>query len=285
MGRHADALTAARANIEAWSREIDGAGLDAIVINTSGCGTVVKDYGFMFRNDPLRVDAARIAALTLDISEFLTRIDYAPTAAATRPDRRLPFRLQPAARPKNHRRAEGNLLRRAGFTDKMEPAEPHICCGSAGTYNMLAKPDIAARLRTRKLAHLACHQADPDRRRQHGLRHTTVRRRHPGGAHGRAARLDGRRIRPRRHCHSVPLAMPARAAAAWRMRRWLFLLLITTPALARTACAGPGCPPSGKSAALDRLLDAPKAAPSARGGGRRSSSRSCSVCCRRDRRR
>ncbi len=93
LGRHAEAMTAARANIQAWSREIDGAGLDAIVINTSGCGTVVKDYGFLFRNDPMRADAARIAALTLDLSEFLTRIDYAPTrppCCTTRPKRRGP---------------------------------------------------------------------------------------------------------------------------------------------------------------------------------------------------
>lgn len=157
MGRHAAAMTAARANIEAWCREIDGAGLDAIVINTSGCGTVVKDYGFLFRNDPLRAEAERVAALTLDISEFLTRIDYAPTrdppglTVAYHAACSLQHGQKITAEPKN-------LLRRAGFTI-VEPAEPHICCGSAGTYNLL-QPEIATKLRTRKLTHL--HATRPD---------------------------------------------------------------------------------------------------------------------------
>jgi glycolate oxidase iron-sulfur subunit len=157
MGRHADAMTAARANIEAWSHEIDGNGLDAIIINTSGCGTVVKDYGFVFRNDPLREAAENVSALTLDVSEFLTRIDYAPTrpapglTVAYHSACSLQHGQQITAQPKT-------LLRRAGFA-VVEPAEPHICCGSAGTYNLL-QPDIAARLRARKLANL--HATQPD---------------------------------------------------------------------------------------------------------------------------
>jgi len=157
MGRHAEAMTAARTNIRAWSREIDGAGLDAIVINTSGCGTVVKDYGFLFRNDPLRADAARIAALTVDVSEFLTRIDYAPT----RPPPGLTVGYHSACSLQHGQKITAepkSLLRRAGFSI-VEPVEPHICCGSAGTYNML-QPELAARLRTRKLGHL--HATKPD---------------------------------------------------------------------------------------------------------------------------
>jgi len=157
MGRHADALTAARANIEAWCREIDGAGLDAIVINTSGCGTVVRDYGFLFRNDPLRADAERVAALTLDISELLIRIDYAPT----RPPPGLTVAYHAACSLQHGQKITAEpktLLRRAGFT-VVEPAEPHICCGSAGTYNLL-QPEIATRLRTRKLTYL--HATRPD---------------------------------------------------------------------------------------------------------------------------
>ena len=166
MGRHADAMTAARANIEAWCREIDGAGphatgsgaaglgaggLDAIVVNTSGCGTAVKDYGFVFRNDPLREDAERIAALALDVSEFLTRIDYAPTREP--PGLTVAYHAACSLQHGQGIIAEPKaLLRRAGFT-VVEPAEPHICCGSAGTYNLL-QPDIAARLRARKLGYL-----------------------------------------------------------------------------------------------------------------------------------
>ena len=157
MGRHDDGLASARANIEAWGREIDGEGLDAIVINTSGCGTVVKEYGFLFRNDPLQERATRIASLAVDVSEFLTRIGYAPT--------RLPAELTIAyhaacslqhgqkitAEPKA-------LLRQAGFRI-VEPVEQHICCGSAGTYNLL-QPEIATRLRARKLGNL--HATHPD---------------------------------------------------------------------------------------------------------------------------
>jgi glycolate dehydrogenase iron-sulfur subunit len=157
MGRHADAMTAARANILAWAREIDGAGLDAIVINTSGCGTVVKDYGFLFRNDPLRAEAERVAALTLDVSEFLARIGYVPTRAvpgltvAYHAACSLQHGQQVTAQPKS-------LLRGAGFT-VVEPAEPHICCGSAGTYNLL-QPEIATRLRARKLDYLRATKPD-----------------------------------------------------------------------------------------------------------------------------
>jgi glycolate oxidase iron-sulfur subunit len=166
MGRHAEAMAAARANIRAWSHEIDGAGLgggvaspgiDAILINTSGCGTVVKDYGFMFRNDPLRADAERVAALTLDVSEFLARIDYAPTRPA--PGLTVAYHAACSLQHGQKITAEPKtLLRRAGFT-VIEPGEPHICCGSAGTYNLL-QPEIAARLRSRKLAHL--HAVKPD---------------------------------------------------------------------------------------------------------------------------
>jgi glycolate oxidase iron-sulfur subunit len=165
MGHHAEAMEAARANIRAWSREVaspnapgpNSPSLDAIVINTSGCGTVVKDYGFLFRNDPLRVDAERIAALTLDISEFLTRLDYAPT----RPPPGLTVAYHSACslqHGQNITVEPKTLLRRAGFT-VVEPAEPHICCGSAGTYNML-QPDIADRLRTRKLENLRATKPD-----------------------------------------------------------------------------------------------------------------------------
>jgi len=84
MRQHASAMARARANIEAWSREIDEGGLDAVVINTSGCGTTVKDYGFMFRNEPSpwRERAATVSALAKDISEYLAGIDYAPVRPA-----------------------------------------------------------------------------------------------------------------------------------------------------------------------------------------------------------
>ena len=159
LGRHDEALANARANIEAWGKQIDGAGLDAVVVNASGCGTMVKDYGFLFRTaaEPLRRRAEQVAGLAVDISELLTRLTYAPTrdpaglTVAYHSACSLQHGQQVTAEPKA-------LLRRAGFT-VVEPVEPHICCGSAGTYNLL-QPEIAAQLRERKLANL--HATKPD---------------------------------------------------------------------------------------------------------------------------
>ena len=153
MGRHDAALAAARSNIRAWY----GGGFDAIVVNTSGCGTTLKDYGFMFRAEPERAEAENISGLACDISEYLERIGYEPTRAPT--GLRVAYHAacslqhgqQITAAPKN-------LLRRAGFS-VVEPTEPHLCCGSAGTYNLL-QPDIAARLRARKLQRLQATQPD-----------------------------------------------------------------------------------------------------------------------------
>ncbi len=159
MGRHTAAMASARANIAAWSEEIEREGLDAVVINASGCGTTVKDYGFMFRSEPepWRSQAARISELACDISEFLVRSGYAPTrdgpglTVAYHSACSLQHGQQVTTEPKA-------LLQRAGFT-VVEPWEAHICCGSAGTYNIL-QPEIAARLRERKLGNLRATDAD-----------------------------------------------------------------------------------------------------------------------------
>jgi glycolate oxidase iron-sulfur subunit len=154
MGQHDQAMTFARTNIEAWSRDIDRGGLDAVVINASGCGTTVKDYGFMFRNEPepIRSKAERISGLALDITQLLTRIGYAPTR--NKPGLTVAYHaacsLQHGQQITNEPKA---LLRKAGFR-VVEPPEGHMCCGSAGTYNML-QPEIANRLRARKLRNIA----------------------------------------------------------------------------------------------------------------------------------
>ena len=154
MGQHEQAMASARANIESWSQCGE---LDAIVVNASGCGTMVKDYGFLFRDDPARDRAERVATLACDISELLMRLDYAPTrepsglTVAYQAACSLQHGQQVTVEPKM-------LLRRAGFA-VVEPAEPHICCGSAGTYNLL-QPEIAGRLRARKLANLNATHAD-----------------------------------------------------------------------------------------------------------------------------
>jgi len=155
MGQHAVAMELARSNIAAWSQEE----LDAVVINASGCGTVVKDYGFMFRSEPEPWPdrAQQVSAHACDISEFLTRIGYAPTRAAAglTVAYHAACSLQHGQSVRDEPKA---LLRQAGFT-VVEPAESHICCGSAGTYNLL-QPAIAENLRARKLRNLGATQPD-----------------------------------------------------------------------------------------------------------------------------
>jgi glycolate oxidase iron-sulfur subunit len=152
MGRHEASHASARAAIAAWTAEADGEGLDAIVVNTSGCGTTVKDYGFMFRADPVWRDRAeRISSLAVDISELLTRLNYAPT----REPPRLTVAYHAACSLQHGQKITAEpkaLLRKAGFR-VVEPAEGHLCCGSAGTYNLL-QPEIATRLRARKLENI-----------------------------------------------------------------------------------------------------------------------------------
>ena len=150
MGREAAALAAARRNIDAWTRELDGNGLDAVVITASGCGTTIKDYGFMLRFDPDYAEkAARISALARDITEFLAELGAAAAGGPRPAGGRLSLRLLDAAWPEDHPRSRGSCLARAGFAVR-EPREGHLCCGSAGTYNIL-QPEIAARLRERKV--------------------------------------------------------------------------------------------------------------------------------------
>jgi glycolate oxidase iron-sulfur subunit len=158
MGRNAEAHTQAAAAIAAWTAEMDGEGLDAIVINTSGCGTVVKDYGFMFREDAvLAGDAARVSAITRDITEYLAATGLQPPAVAT--DLTVAYHAACSLQHgQNVIAAPKSLLQQAGFR-VVEPREAHLCCGSAATYNML-QPELAARLRDRKLANIERTQPD-----------------------------------------------------------------------------------------------------------------------------
>jgi glycolate oxidase iron-sulfur subunit len=165
IGRDAESHGFARRNIEAWSREIEGEGLDGIVITASGCGTTIKDYGFMFRMDPALADKAeRVSALAKDITEFALTLEL-PRREPMRLRRTREGRSEPfipvvayhSACSMQHgqqiREEPKRLLKQAGFTVKDVP-EGHICCGSAGTYNLL-QPELAGRLRDRKLANIA----------------------------------------------------------------------------------------------------------------------------------
>jgi len=157
MGKTGESHATAARNIRAWAAEMDGEGLDAIVINTSGCGTTVKDYGHMFAGDPLAADAARVSAISRDITEVLADLDITPTDAA--PSLRVAYHaacsLQHGQKITAHPKA---LLKRAGFTI-VEPRDPHLCCGSAGTYNLL-QPEISGQLKTRKVGTLEATRPD-----------------------------------------------------------------------------------------------------------------------------
>jgi glycolate oxidase iron-sulfur subunit len=158
LGREHDSLQFVRRNIDAWMHEIEGRGLDAILVTASGCGTMIKDYGFLLRNDPAyATNAARVAALTQDISEYLMQLGLNQPAK----DSGLVVAYQAACSLQHGQKVVSQpktLLAKAGFAVREVP-EGHLCCGSAGTYNML-QPEIAARLRDRKLANIATLKPD-----------------------------------------------------------------------------------------------------------------------------
>ena len=147
LGREHESSTQAKADIDAWTREIEAHGLDAIIVTASGCGTMLKDYGFMFRNDPAyAAKAARVSALARDITEVLADLPLTPT---TRNEHRVAYHSACSLQhgQKLHSLAP-DLLRKAGFT-VLDIPESHICCGSAGTYSLL-QPEMSTQLRDRK---------------------------------------------------------------------------------------------------------------------------------------
>ncbi|MCP4619752.1 MAG: glycolate oxidase subunit GlcF [Bradyrhizobium sp.] len=158
MGDDRDALSRARANVTVWQREAEQGGLDAILVTTSGCGTVVKDYGYLLREDrDYAAPAAKISALTKDISEYLAGIELKPSgqSGALKVAYHSACSLQHGQKITT---APKELLSKSGFVVKDVP-ESHLCCGSAGTYNIL-QPELAGRLRDRKVANIA--SVEPD---------------------------------------------------------------------------------------------------------------------------
>jgi glycolate oxidase iron-sulfur subunit len=170
MGKTSESHATAAKNITAWAREMDEGGLDAIVINTSGCGTTVKDYGHMFRNEPLAADAARVSGIARDVSEVLMELTggdwQAQTewAEVTKTPRMLEgmvvayhaaCSLQHGQQIKTHPKT---LLKKAGFAI-VEPKDSHLCCGSAGTYNLM-QPEISGQLKELKVKSLEAKNPD-----------------------------------------------------------------------------------------------------------------------------
>ncbi|MBI1421872.1 MAG: glycolate oxidase subunit GlcF [Gammaproteobacteria bacterium] len=156
MGRTSHSLAAAINNIHAWTRELNGEGLDAVVINTSGCGTVIKDYGFMLRDDPLAQEAAKISNLAKDISEVLSDI---PLDYRTVPELHVAYHATCSLQfGQRIRFTPKKLLKAAGFK-LIEPKDSHMCCGFAGMYHIL-QTEISQELKTRKVQALEAGSPD-----------------------------------------------------------------------------------------------------------------------------
>ena len=157
MGREAQALDSARRNVDVWTREIERGGLDAIIITASGCGTTIKDYGHMLRLDPAYADKAkRVSALARDVTEYLSTLDL---PVLERKD--LTVTYHSACSMQHGQKitmAPKVLLKNAGFTVR-DPAEGHLCCGSAGTYNIM-QPEISDKLKARKIRNLEATRPD-----------------------------------------------------------------------------------------------------------------------------
>jgi glycolate oxidase iron-sulfur subunit len=157
MGREAQALDSARRNVDVWTREIDKGGLDAIVITASGCGTTIKDYGHMLRLDPAYAEKAkRVSALAKDVTEYLSTLDL-----PVQDKKNLTVTYHSACSMQHGQKitmAPKILLKNAGFTVR-DPAEGHLCCGSAGTYNIM-QPEISEKLKARKVKNLEATRPD-----------------------------------------------------------------------------------------------------------------------------
>jgi glycolate oxidase iron-sulfur subunit len=152
MGMEEAAKDAARRNIDAWCAEIEKGDVKAIVLTASGCGTVVKDYGHLLRDDPVyAAKAAACSAITRDISEILADEDFSAISVPNHPSAGLAVAYHPAC-SLQHGQQLGDvpkrLLQAAGFEVRV-PSEAHLCCGSAGTYNIM-QPEIAGQLAARK---------------------------------------------------------------------------------------------------------------------------------------
>ncbi len=157
LNDQAGGLEQMRANIDAWWPLVSQ-GVEAIVMNASGCGVTVKEYGHLLRDDAAYADkAARISELTRDLSELLPDLVPALKPRLQRsPDAQQVVAFHPPCTLQHGQKLRGGVeqhLGALGFTVQVARNESHLCCGSAGTYSVL-NPEIATTLRDRKLGHL-----------------------------------------------------------------------------------------------------------------------------------
>ena len=158
IGMEKDAQAAAKKNIDAWLHEMEKGQVDAIIINASGCGTTVKDYGHMFKNDPVYAERAKIiSGMTKDVTEYLSTHDIGSPKRWSS----LKVAYHSACSMQHGQRITHQpktLLKNAGFT-VVDIPEGHLCCGSAGVYNIL-QPKIAGQLLERKAGHIKALRPD-----------------------------------------------------------------------------------------------------------------------------
>ncbi len=156
LGREGPARSQAQANVHAWEKAAEDGGLDAIVVNASGCGTTVKDYGWMLRDDPEWASRGEaISGLARDVTEIMAELGLKDPQPGFAGNGAPVVTYQSACSMQHGQQIKDppkDLLKAAGF-EVREPAEDHLCCGSAGTYNMM-QPEISARLLERKVGNL-----------------------------------------------------------------------------------------------------------------------------------
>ncbi|GAB4401396.1 MAG: glycolate oxidase subunit GlcF [Rhodoferax sp.] len=156
LGDHDGGMAQMRANIDAWWPHLQDPAVEGIVINASGCGATVKDYGHILRDDPAyAAKAAQVSARARDLSEWLPGLAPVLKPKVRAPAGRIAF--HPPCSLQHGMQLRGGVerwMRELGFDIRLNACEPHLCCGSAGTYSVL-NPKIAYTLRDRKLGNLA----------------------------------------------------------------------------------------------------------------------------------
>lgn len=158
MGKEKESHAAAQRMVDRWHKTMQQSEIAAVVTTVSGCGTTLKNYGFMLRNDPAYAERARqVSSKVRDIAEFLVEAGLPEVVKSRKPSvaYHAPCSLQHAQRADQ---APRQLLKAAGF-ELREIAEGHLCCGSAGVYNILQQ-ELANRLRERKIANVDATGAD-----------------------------------------------------------------------------------------------------------------------------
>ncbi|MCH7342510.1 glycolate oxidase subunit GlcF [Pelomonas sp. CA6] len=162
LNDHEGGLADARRNIDAWWPRVQAGEVEALVMNASGCGATVKDYGRLLAHDPAYADQARrISELTRDLSELLPALAPRLKAVLDTRAQRPTLAYHPPCTLQHGQQLRGGvegLMRELGFRIELAPCDSHLCCGSAGTYSVL-QPELSKQLRERKLAALAPLQA------------------------------------------------------------------------------------------------------------------------------